>query len=220
MTKIKNITLAFNCTEKLEQNSGDKFFCAKCAHHITDFTSKSLEELQDAITKSTRPVCGIFKRSQLSDQFLRYAAATVIATSALTIPAIGQTQERTEPSVSTPHKPVADDVLLGIVVQTTPEPVGGYQEFLAAIYSDLKYPKGLATKGKVFVEFTVDTLGRMKDIKLVKGFNEAADREAVRMMTSLHYPLSRANKTACRLKQKWLYPSYLIQKRKKKGNAR
>jgi TonB family protein len=216
MTKIKNITLAFNCTEKLEQNSGDKFFCAKCAHHITDFTSKSLEELQDAITKSTRPVCGIFKRSQLSDQFLRYAAATVIATSALTIPAIGQTQERTEPSVSTPHKPVADDVLLGIVVQTTLEPVGGYQEFLAAIYSDLKYPKGLATKGKVFVEFTVDTLGRMKDIKLVKGFNEAADREAVRMMTSLHYPFKPGQQDGMPVETKMVVPIIFDPEKKEK----
>lgn len=187
MTKIKNITLAFSCTEKLKQRSGDKFFCSKCDHSITDFTSKSSEELQDAIAKSTRPVCGIFKRSQLSHQFLRYAAATVIATSALTIPATGQEQEKTEPSVNTSHKPVADDVVLGIV-ETTPEPVGGNHKFLAAINSNLKYPRGLTTKGKVFVQFTVDTSGRMKDITLVKGFNEAADREAVRMMTSLQYP--------------------------------
>jgi hypothetical protein len=28
----------------------------------------------------------------------------------------------------------------------------------------------------------------MKDIAFVKGFNEAADKEAIRVMTSLHYP--------------------------------
>jgi TonB family protein len=206
MTKIKNITLAFNCTEKLEQKSGDKFFCSKCAHHITDFASKSSEELEDSINKSARPVCGIFKRSQLSDQFLRYAAATVIATSALTIPAIGQMRERTEPSVDTPHKPVADDMILGIIIETTPEPVGGHQKFLTAINSNLKYPRGLTTKGKVFVEFTVDTAGRMKDIKLVKGFHEAADKEAVRMMTSLHYPFKPGQQDGKPVETKMVMP--------------
>src|SRR5690349_7780605 len=88
MTKITNITLEFACTEKL----GDKLFCNKCSHGVVDFTTKSTDELQEQINKSLKPVCGIFKKSQLSDQFLKYAAATFIATS-LTIPTLGQTKE-------------------------------------------------------------------------------------------------------------------------------
>src|SRR5687767_13728029 len=113
MTKIKNIALKFSCTEKLEQKHGGRLFCSKCTHHVIDFTSKSSEELQDEINKSTRSVCGVFKRSQLSDQFLKYAAATVIATSSLTIPAMGQEPEKTETSTNSLTKLEAEEMLVG-----------------------------------------------------------------------------------------------------------
>jgi TonB family protein len=217
MAKIKNIALKFSCMEKLEQNHGGRLFCSKCTHHVIDFTSKSSEELQDEINKSTRPVCGIFKRSQLSDQFLKYAAATVIATS-LTIPAVGQEPEKTETSANTLNKLEAEEMLLGIIAEPMAEPVGGHQKFLAAIASNLKYPKGLTTNGKAFVEFTVDTLGQIKNIKLLKGFNEAADKEAIRMMTSLHYPFKPGRQAGKPVETTMVIP--IVFDSKKKGNGR
>ena len=85
MAKIKNITIEFHCLESLD----DALFCDKCSHRVIDFTNKTDQELRKEIEKSNRTVCGLFKKSQLSSQFLKYAAATFIATS-LTIPAIGQ----------------------------------------------------------------------------------------------------------------------------------
>jgi hypothetical protein len=79
MSDIRNITLSFPCQEKLERNAAGEFYCHKCAHAITDFRCQSAEALQEAIRQAgTRPVCGIFKSSQLSEKFARYAAAAAI----------------------------------------------------------------------------------------------------------------------------------------------
>ena len=85
MAKIKNITIEFHCLESLD----DALFCDKCSRRVIDFTNKTDSELRKEIENSNRTVCGLFKKSQLSNQFLKYAAATFIATS-LTVPAIGQ----------------------------------------------------------------------------------------------------------------------------------
>lgn len=204
MTNIKNVTLEFNCTEKL----GDKLFCDKCSHSVVDFTTKTTEELQEQINKSLRPVCGIFKKSQLSDQFLRYAAATFIATS-LTIPSLGQEVINGDSLLKTCEKVAAEgeeDTFFGLVVETQAEPVGGYQKFIEAIANKMKYPKGLTEKGKSFVEFTVDSLGQMKDVKLVRGFNELADAEAVRVLASLDYPFTPGRQSGVPIKTRLVMP--------------
>src|SRR6478609_5656360 len=115
MTRIKNVTLEFNCTEKLN----DKLFCDKCSHSVVDFTTKTNDELQEEINKSLRPVCGIFKKSQLSDQFLKYAAATFVATS-LTIPTLGQEIIKVDSLWQACEKMKAEEVeiFLGVIVET------------------------------------------------------------------------------------------------------
>lgn len=83
MSDIRNITLAFACHEKLVRNAAGEFYCATCAHTITDFRCQSAETLQDALRRAgTKPVCGIFSRSQLNEKFVRYAAAATIAVTA------------------------------------------------------------------------------------------------------------------------------------------
>ena len=141
MANIKNVSLEFSCTEKL----GDKLFCDKCSHSVVDFTAKTNEELQEEINKSLRPVCGIFKKSQLSDQFLKYAAATFIATS-LTMPTLGQEVIKGDLLLKACEKVAAEaeeETFFGLLVETQAEPVGGYQKFFEAIASKMKYPKDL-----------------------------------------------------------------------------
>jgi hypothetical protein len=83
MSEIRNITLAFACREKLERNADGEFYCHKCAHVIVDFRCQSAEALQQGIAQAgVRPICGIFKNSQLSEKFTRYAAAAAIAVTA------------------------------------------------------------------------------------------------------------------------------------------
>ena len=67
-------------------------------------------------------------------------------------------------------------------------PIGGYTKFYAAIAKAMKCPEGLSERGKVFVEFIVDTAGRMADVKVIKGLNELADKEAIRVFSVLNYP--------------------------------
>jgi TonB family protein len=185
MTEIKNVTIEFNCPHTLDKN----LYCSKCSHGVVDFRNKTDEELRIEIEKTKGPVCGVFKKSQLSDQFLKYAAATFIATS-LAIPAPGQTPkaESLAKSVEKMDTTNEEDVFFGLVIETQAEPIGGYKELFETIKKNLQFPAGLREKGRSFVEFTIDTAGQMSAVKLVKGFNELADREAVRVISSLNHP--------------------------------
>jgi TonB family protein len=188
MTKIKNVTLEFNCSEKLNDN----LFCDKCSNSIVDFTDKTDKELKSEIKKSNEKICGLFKKSQLSSQFLKYAAATFIATS-LTLPAIGQEVIKGDSLLKVFEKIETEneeEVFFGMIVETQAEPIGGYKKFFEAIANKINYPVGLNEKGKSFVEFTIDSIGQMTGVKLIKGFNELADKEAVRVLSTLNFPFN------------------------------
>lgn len=61
------------------------------------------------------------------------------------------------------------------------------------IRENLRYPRtGECVKGKVYVGFTVDTLGMVKDIVIKKGITSSTDEEAIRVVTLLKFiPASR-----------------------------
>jgi hypothetical protein len=50
---------------------------------VIDFRDMSDEEFQRLLKNSTHAVCGRFKKSQMSSDFLKYAAATLIAASSV-----------------------------------------------------------------------------------------------------------------------------------------
>jgi TonB family protein len=77
-------------------------------------------------------------------------------------------------------------------VETAAAPVGGYQKFFEALSKELKYPAGLTTAGKCFVEFYIDTTGQTTDYKILRSFDSAVDQEVLRAMTALHYPWTPA----------------------------
>ena len=191
MRKIKNVTLEFSCIK--QSNSFDKtttgFFCDKCSNTVIDFTDKSIDDLQKAIENSTKPVCGLFRRTQLSEQFIRYAAATFIASSSLTIQSLAQIKVDSALQ-ATEHldRETESDVFFGSIVETMAEPLGGYKKFIEALAKEIKYPDSLTSNGKTFVQFTIDTTGHMIDISVIKGFNDFADKEAVRALKTLNYP--------------------------------
>ena len=59
---------------------------------------------------------------------------------------------------------------------------GGYPEMKTFIARNLRYPKGPCFSGKVYVGFTVDTLGCIKDIEIKKSLIKDADAEAIRVV--------------------------------------
>jgi hypothetical protein len=214
MTKIKDVTIEFNCPETLDT----KLHCCRCSHTVIDFTTKTDKELREQIKKSKGQVCGLFKKSQLSDKFLKYAAATFIATS-LTVPVLGQDVIKGDSLLKACEKIETEneeEVFLGIIVETQAEPIGGYKKIFEAIASKLNYPTGLNEKGKSFIEFTIDTVGQMKEVKLLKGFNELADKEAVRVLTTLNYPFNSGRQKGKPVKTRLVIPITFDPKSKEK----
>lgn len=80
-----------------------------------------------------------------------------------------------------PEKP--DSIF--VIVEKMPEPVGGYAKFYKVLNKNMKYPaqaRRTGTKGRVFVEFTVQENGELNDIRVIKGIGVGCDEEAMRVI--------------------------------------
>lgn len=211
MSKIEHINLEFNCIENRNtlEETGNGYNCEKCSKHVVDFTNKSDEELQRIISESFEPVCGIFKRSQLSQKFIRYAAATFIA-AASTFTANGQdivikdSVDQACNHLEEEHEELGE--FFGAVIEVQAEPIGGYEKFFEAISKTIKYPEGLKEKGKVFVQFTVDTHGHMNDFKIIRGYNKMAEQATLKGMANLNFPFKPAEQRGTPVKTRLVIP--------------
>lgn len=77
-----------------------------------------------------------------------------------------------------------DDEIFDIV-ENQPAPVGGMREFYKFIANNIRYPQTARQKGiegRVFIQFVVDTEGKLTKIKTVKGVGAGCDEEAVRVL--------------------------------------
>lgn len=205
MNDIRNITLAFNCPEGRESLNpcGKDYFCDKCQHKVTDFTASSEEQLLKSLKASNTPVCGIFRRSQLSKPFLKYLAVSITAVAASVVQVNGQEM----PVLETPVEETDEKLeVLGMVVEKMACPEGGHEKFYQAIASEIRYPKGLCLEGKVYAQFTVDTLGNMVDIEVVRGLHEEADAEVVRVLKTIHYKFKPAEQRGVKVKSRIIVP--------------
>lgn len=108
----------------------------------------------------------------------------------MTLPAKAQESEQIDIAPTSCEKEIEEPQFFGMIVESAAIPMGGMDKFFKAINAELKYPKGFTGSGKVFVGFVVDTLGRISDVKVLKGFTEWADKEAVRVLTTLNYPFT------------------------------
>jgi len=207
MSNIKNITLAFPCHEKLACNAVGEFYCNACARTIVDFRCQSAEALEIAMRQSSKPICGIFKRSQLSEQFVRYAAATAIVASAMAGTMCTPDPSLAEASNNAAVEAPEEDIpILGFVAETMATPVGGFEKFLTSIQHSLRAPRGVCVTGAVYVQFTVDSSGKTKDFKVVKGLHPEVDREAVRAIESLNYAFEPARQSGVIVESRLVMP--------------
>lgn len=72
-----------------------------------------------------------------------------------------------------------------IMVEDMPEYPGGMEAFKKYITDNLRLPEEITRqgiKGKVYVQFTVDTDGSLIDIKIIRGLDPAIDKEVLRIM--------------------------------------
>ncbi|QHT66478.1 TonB family protein [Rhodocytophaga rosea] len=188
--KIKNINLAFPCQEDWKSMTDfDKGkICEKCTSKVYDFVNKTDAEFNEIIKHSKTSVCGRFSTSQLNNTFLKYAASTLFTASGLLNPVFGQELIKTDSIQIAPNQILEEeetDVFIGIIVEQQPVPESGYEGFLNKIAKEIKLPEGLTQKGKVYVQFIVDTTGKMQDITIIKGLNELADKEVLRAIKAV-----------------------------------
>lgn len=201
MSDITNINLSFNCPktkDSLNRISKDKFHCSSCSKEVIDFTSKTENELKQILNSKLDRTCGIFKPSQLSRRFMRYAATTALVGSSFL--ATAQGQHIIEADTLEEACELMGDIVFGEVVDEStsfnyyyPEPIGGMEKFYEALTKQVKYPDSLKTDGRTFVKITVDTTGNITTVEVIKGFDQYADKESVRAIESLNYPFKPAD---------------------------
>ncbi len=183
MSDIKDISLKFSCPEKssLSKTEGG-FNCSKCAKKVIDFRQSSEADLAQAL-KSGQTICGAFNRSQLSKQFLKYAAAAAFASSSIQLTAQSDSltttplaNYRTNDSIETEN-----DIIFGII-ETMPQPIGGMEQLYESLKAYLQVPVSLSEAGRVFVQFEVDTTGHINNIKVIKGIDPETDQAALKAL--------------------------------------
>jgi|GEM_PF-1839275 len=120
MKQIKDVTLAFCCKENWNSFSSideRTRLCGTCKHNVVDFTNASQADFQKAM-QSESGVCGRFKRSQISDSFLKLAAASLMAASVASIGCDGENRVKPKtPRVlsSQIHSTISPDpIVMGI----------------------------------------------------------------------------------------------------------
>lgn len=73
-------------------------------------------------------------------------------------------------------------------VEVMPTYRTGYEGMIKMLKKNLRYPQSARTVGKegtVYVEFIVNSLGEIQDIKVLRGFDKDCDKEAVRVVGKL-----------------------------------
>jgi|SRR5690606_16325404 len=64
---------------------------------------------------------------------------------------------------------------------------GGEQGLRKFIIDNLKYPEGQSIEGRVYVGFTVDTLGNVNNVEIKRGLTKETDEEAIRIVKMLTF---------------------------------
>jgi hypothetical protein len=204
MQKIKNISLAFCCTEKLDK----KLNCKTCSKTIKDFRDKSPKFLQGQLANSDQSVCGRFNLSQLNHNFVRYSAATLFAAGFLNLSSCSPELNDSELLLKPVDETEIEIPFTGVIIEEMAEPIGGYEKFQSAIQSQIKFPTGLPEKGRCFVEMLIKSTGEIAAVKLLKGFDPLADQEAVRVLSSLNIPFKPAEQGGRPIDQKIVVPLF------------
>ena len=86
------------------------------------------------------------------------------------------------------HEIDIDDTSIFISPQEMPEFPGGYKSLLNFLSQNIKYPpiaSDNGVSGKVTVNFVVNKDGSISDAKILRGVDEALDKEALRVVYSM-----------------------------------
>lgn len=71
------------------------------------------------------------------------------------------------------------------VVETSPTPAGGMEQWNVYLQKNLKYPnqaKRMGVEGTVYISFVVNTDGSIQDVGILRGIGGGCDEEAMRVV--------------------------------------
>lgn len=196
MPPIKNIRFSLPCTERIDEmdTCATNKYCKTCRRTVIDFRNKTAEEME--LLKQTTPgLCGIFSEKQVAKGYERYfqlAAASMLTIGLSTSFQNLHAQEETDPFIFSPPKtnqvvcptvPAQNDVV-GVIIDDSPEYPGGFQAMKDFLKENIVYPAD-SVEGKVYISFTVDTLGHVTNIQIKKSLSPLADAEVIRVVKLL-----------------------------------
>lgn len=196
MSSIKNIRFSLPCKENINDmaSCGLDKYCKTCNRTIIDFRNKSVEELEQ-LKKTNQSICGIFSEKQVAkgyERYFQFAAATVLTVGLSGSLQNFHAQEEPDPfklpvtkssRAVCPTAPEQMDIV-GVIIDDSPEYPGGMVALKDFLKENIVYPAD-SIEGKVYVSFTVDTLGRAKDIKIKRSLSPLADAEVIRVVKLL-----------------------------------
>lgn len=66
-----------------------------------------------------------------------------------------------------------------------PEFPGGFKEYRNYLIENSKFPIGGDLKNRVFVSFTIDTIGKISNISILRSLNDSFNEEAIRLISMM-----------------------------------
>jgi TonB family protein len=97
----------------------------------------------------------------------------------------GVESKRSQKSNITRESEMAEEAAVFTVVEQMPEFQGGEQKLLEFLSSHMQYPDAARTggiQGKVYVSFVVNEIGKISDVKILRGIGGGCDEEALRVV--------------------------------------
>jgi hypothetical protein len=141
--EIKNTRLSFCCQEDWNGfKTVDKRtrFCSSCKHQVVDFTNASQNEFNDALN-SGKSICGRFKRSQVSESFLKLAVASLAVTAS--VASVSCTENSIEP-----HPPLQTNPIKTVETEDTTVILMGMVAFHDSVTDRIKLPGVVSDTGE------------------------------------------------------------------------
>ena len=187
--QIKDIQLAFPCTQNWEAmavcESGR--FCPTCRNTVFDFTDKNQEDFAHLYAKYDGQLCGRFKANQIktSNTLSKMALfAGILLTTELEAQKESLPKTMITPTDTLKTSIHEEDTLIGIIIEPQPEFEGGFQALYKFISENIRYPDQNCVAGTVYVGFTVDKDGNLKNVEVKRGLKGLPqyDGEAVRVI--------------------------------------
>jgi hypothetical protein len=183
------VRLTFTCNRNWEDMTAvkDGRFCNNCQKKVVDFTDKTNDEIAAYLMNSTTQVCGRFQNTQLASALPKplwkrwLSAAAMFVTVFIGIKeASAQQQPISVKLVDSTASRSPNSIGEVLIVRNDAQFPGGQDALQNYLITNLHHIKGV--HGTLKTTFFVERDGSLTNIKIVKGLNDQANEEAIRVL--------------------------------------